>query len=41
VLEENIHLSGLCTASHPELFPSFRREKEQAGRLAGVIKARG
>jgi YfiH family protein len=37
--EENIHISGLCTASHLELFPSFRREKEHAGRLAGVIRA--
>jgi copper oxidase (laccase) domain-containing protein len=41
VREENIHLSGLCTASHVELFPSFRKEKEHAGRLAGVIRAAG
>ena len=37
--EENIHTCGLCTASHLELFPSYRVEKESAGRMAGVIKA--
>lgn len=37
--EQNIHTCGLCTASHVELFPSFRVEKERAGRLAGVIRA--
>ena len=40
LLEENIHLSGLCTASNLDLFPSFRVEKEAAGRLAGVIRAK-
>jgi YfiH family protein len=38
--EENVHTCGLCTASHIELFPSYRREKNQAGRLAGAIRAR-
>ena len=41
VAEENIHTCGLCTASHLELFPSFRAEKEKAGRLAAVIRAMG
>ena len=41
VLEENIHTCGLCTASNLELFPSFRIEKDRAGRIAGTIKARG
>ena len=39
--EENIHVSGLCTASNLDLFPSFRAEKERAGRIAGIIKAQG
>ena len=41
LLEENIHTCGLCTASNLELFPSFRIEKEHAGRIAGAIKAKG
>jgi polyphenol oxidase len=41
VLEENIHISGLCTASNVDLFPSYRVEKENTGRLVGVIKAKG
>jgi polyphenol oxidase len=40
VLEENIHISGLCTASNVDIFPSFRVEKEHTGRLLGVIRAR-
>jgi YfiH family protein len=41
LLQENIHISGLCTASNVDLFPSFRVEKERAGRIAGIIKPRG
>jgi YfiH family protein len=37
--EENVHLCGLCTASHPDIFPSYRVEKEKAGRMAAVIRA--
>ena len=40
VAESNIHMSGLCTAMHLDLLTSFRAEKEDAGRLAGVIRAR-
>jgi polyphenol oxidase len=40
VLEENIHVSGLCTASNVDLFPSYRVEKENTGRLVGAIRAR-
>ena len=36
-----IHVLGLCTASHPELFYSYRREGPGTGRIVGVIKARG
>jgi YfiH family protein len=41
LLEENIHISGLCTASHVDVFPSYRVEKKNAGRLTGAIKAKG
>ena len=40
VPEENIHTSGLCTASNLDVFPSYRAEGESAGRLAAVIRAR-
>jgi YfiH family protein len=39
VREENIHACGLCTAMHLDVLTSFRREKDHAGRLAGVIRA--
>jgi YfiH family protein len=32
--------AGLCTASHPDLLPSYRREGRAAGRIAGAIIAR-
>ncbi len=38
--EQNIHTCGLCTASHIDLFPSYRFERDKAGRIAGIIKAR-
>jgi YfiH family protein len=41
VLEQNIHLSGLCTAMHLDVLTSFRMEKENAGRIAGVVRAAG
>ena len=37
--EANVHVSGLCTAEHLDIFPSFRVERSQAGRMAGVIVA--
>jgi purine-nucleoside/S-methyl-5'-thioadenosine phosphorylase / adenosine deaminase len=39
VPEEQIHLSGLCTAMHLDVLTSYRAEKENASRLAGVIRA--
>jgi purine-nucleoside/S-methyl-5'-thioadenosine phosphorylase / adenosine deaminase len=39
VPEEQIHLSGLCTAMHLDVFTSYRAEKEKAGRLVGAIRA--
>ena len=40
VPEEQIYLSGLCTAMHLDVLTSYRVEKAQAGRMAGVIRAR-
>jgi YfiH family protein len=34
----NIFSAGLCTASHPGFFCSFRRDGPPAGRLAGAIR---
>jgi polyphenol oxidase len=41
VEERNIHTCGLCTAGHVDLFPSYRIERHNAGRMAGAIRARG
>ena len=38
VREENIYSSGLCTAMHLDVLTSFRRERENAGRIAGAIR---
>jgi len=40
VPEESIHACGLCTAMHLDVLTSFRAEKEKAGRMAGIIRAR-
>jgi YfiH family protein len=40
VPEEQVHSSGLCTAMHLDVLTSYRAEKDQAVRLAGVIRAR-
>jgi polyphenol oxidase len=36
-----IHVAGLCTCTHPDVFHSFRATGQQAGRMAAVIRARG
>lgn len=41
VTPENIHQAGLCTAHHPRLFPSYRRDGKGTGRIAAVIRAPG
>lgn len=41
VPEEHIHMSGLCTAMHLDVLTSFRAEKENTGRMAGIIRAPG
>jgi YfiH family protein len=38
--EADIHMADLCTAMHLDLLTSFRVERENAGRIAGVIRAR-
>jgi polyphenol oxidase len=35
-----VHEAGLCTASHPDLFASFRRDGPGTGRIAAVIRSR-
>jgi copper oxidase (laccase) domain-containing protein len=36
----NIAACGLCTACHPSVFPSYRRDGAGTGRFAGVIRRR-
>jgi copper oxidase (laccase) domain-containing protein len=36
---DHIFAAELCTASHPDVFCSYRREGAAAGRLAGVIRS--
>ena len=38
VAEGQIYDVGLCTAMHLDVLTSYRAEKENAGRIAGVIK---
>ena len=40
VPEEQIYMAGLCTAMNLDVFTSYRAEREKAGRIAGVIRAR-
>jgi purine-nucleoside/S-methyl-5'-thioadenosine phosphorylase / adenosine deaminase len=35
-----IFLAGLCTASHPDILCSYRRDGQLAGRIAGAIRSR-
>jgi YfiH family protein len=35
-----IFLAGLCTASHPDVLCSYRRDGSPAGRIAGAIRSR-
>ena len=38
VPSSQIHVSGLCTKSFPEVFHSYRVRQEQAGRMVGIIR---
>jgi purine-nucleoside/S-methyl-5'-thioadenosine phosphorylase / adenosine deaminase len=40
VPKDRIYVSGLCTAMHLDVLTSYRAEKEQAGRIAGVIRCK-
>jgi polyphenol oxidase len=40
VRAEDIHQSGLCTASQPEWFASYRRDGPKTGRIAAVVRSR-
>lgn len=37
VMGENIEMSDFCTICNPDLFHSYRRDKERSGRMMGVI----
>jgi YfiH family protein len=41
VPSDQIFVAELCTASHPGVLCSYRRDGEGAGRIAGAIRARG
>lgn len=41
VPRDRIFVADLCTASHPCALCSYRRDGAEAGRIAGVIRARG
>ena len=34
----NVHVAGLCTATHNDWFWSYRREGARAGRMLAVIR---
>ena len=36
-----IFAAGLCTRSHPDVFHSYRAKGPEAGRMLGIIRARG
>jgi purine-nucleoside/S-methyl-5'-thioadenosine phosphorylase / adenosine deaminase len=38
VRPENVHVAALCTAKHPEILCSYRRDGKGAGRIAGAIR---
>ncbi len=39
VAAANIHVAGLCTRTHADVFESFRADGERAGRMAAIIVA--
>jgi polyphenol oxidase len=41
VMPDNIHVAELCTKTHADTFHSYRVQGDQAGRMVGIIRARG
>lgn len=39
--QDRIHVAGLCTATHADLFHSYRRDGQAAGRTAAAIRPKG
>jgi len=37
LLEENIHIAGVCTICHNDLYPSYRAEGAEAGRFVAFV----
>jgi YfiH family protein len=37
LVNDHIHPAGVCTICGPDLFPSYRRERDQAGRFLAAI----
>jgi polyphenol oxidase len=40
VRPEHVHVARLCTRTHTDVFHSYRADKENAGRMVGVIRSR-
>ena len=40
-MPENIHVAELCTKTHADVFHSYRVLGAKAGRMIGIIRARG
>src|SRR5207237_1150972 len=38
VRPERIHVARLCTKTHADVFHSYRADRENAGRMVGIIK---
>ncbi len=41
VMPDNIHIAELCTKTHADMFHSYRVRGTEAGRMVGIIGARG
>jgi copper oxidase (laccase) domain-containing protein len=41
VCAHRIHIAAICTSCHRDLFHSYRVDGKRAGRIVGVIRAKG